>query len=69
MFPIDLRKQQTFDTYPKKMQQTNFTGNLSEEKDADTAVSFILEEEKETKLTFSDGKVKVLSVYFYLIYY
>ena len=69
MFAIDLRKQQTFDTYPKKIQQINFTGNLSEEKDADTAVFFILEEKKKTKLSFSDGNVKVLSVYFYLIYY
>ena len=39
------------------MQQINFAGNL--ERDEDSRIFFIIEEEKETVLDFSKGAVKI----------
>ena len=43
----------------KAIQQIDFTGNLSEEVNANTTL-FIIEEAKKTILNFSQGTVKVL---------
>ena len=55
---IDLSKQHALDADPNKKQQINYTGNL---RGADNRVIFfIIEEEKETILDFSQGTVKAL---------
>ena len=58
MIPIDLSKQQAFDADPRTIQQVNFTANL--DKEGNTTIFFIIEEAKETILSFSQGTVKVL---------
>ena len=58
MIAVDLSKQQPLDAYPRAIQQINFTANL--DRVGNTRVYFILEEEKETLLDFSQGTVKVL---------
>ena len=58
MIAIDLSKQQALDADPKAIQQINFTANLDRAENA--RLYFILEEEKETVLEFSQGTVKVL---------
>ena len=58
MIAIDLSKQQALDTYPKAIQQVNFTANLK--RDGNTRFYFISEEAKETVFEFSQGSVKVL---------
>ena len=58
MIAIDLSKQQTLDADPRAIQQINFTSNL--DRAGNTRIYFILEEEKETALDFSQGTVKVL---------
>ena len=58
MVAIDLSKQQAIDAHPKATQEINFTQNLDQEEGA--AMSFIIEEAKETVLDFSQGTVKVL---------
>ena len=58
MIAVDLSKQQALEADPRAIQQINFTGNL--ERAGNTRVYFILEEEKETILDFSQGTVKVL---------
>ena len=55
---IDLSKQKALYFDPKAIQQINFTGNL--DCAGNTRVYFILEEEKETVLNFSQGIVKIL---------
>ena len=53
MMDIDLSKQQALDADPTTIQQVSFAGNLDQA--ADTLMFFILEEEKETILDFSQG--------------
>ena len=50
MIAVDLSKQQALDTDPKVIQQINFTANL--DRIGNTRIHFILEEAKETVLTF-----------------
>ena len=52
MISLDLSKQQALDADLKAIQQTNFTGNLAGEGNADTTIFFIIEEAKETKFDF-----------------
>ena len=68
MIAVDLSKQQALDADPKAIQQIHFTGNLNrgEDVNVNTIMFFIIEEEKETILDFSQGTVKVLEVYFVL---
>ena len=61
MIAVDLSKQQALDADPRAIQQINFTGNL--DRAGNTIVYFILEEAKETILDFSQGTVKVLSIF------
>ena len=58
MIAIDLIKQQSLDSDPRAIQQINFTGNL--DRDGNTRIFFILEEEKKTVLDFSQRTVKLL---------
>ena len=58
MIAVDLSRQQPLDADPRAIQQINFTANL--DRAGNTRVYFILEESKETKLTFAQGTVKVL---------
>ena len=58
MIAIDLSKQQALDVDPKAIQQINFTANL--DRVGNTAMFFIIEEAKETVLSFSQGTIKVL---------
>ena len=58
MIAIDLSKQQALDADPRKIQQINFTVNL--DRDEDTTIFFIIEQEKETIFEFSQATVKVL---------
>ena len=60
MIAIDLSKQQQLDAYQKAIQQTNFTENLKQERNANTTMLFIIEEAKETVLDFSRGNLNVL---------
>ena len=58
MIAIDLSKQQALDADPRKIQRINFTVNL--DRDEDTTIFFIIEQERETIFEFSEGTVKVL---------
>ena len=58
MIPTGLSKQQALDADPKAMQEINFTGNLDGNDNG--LIFFIIEEEKETILDFSEKTVKVL---------
>ena len=58
MIAVDLSKQQVLDADPRAIQQINFTANL--DRAGNTGIYFILEEERETILDFSQGTVKVL---------
>ena len=58
MIAVDLSKQQLLDADPRAIQQINFTANL--DRAGNARIYFILEEEKETILNFSQGTVKVL---------
>ena len=55
---VDLSKQQALDADPRAIQQINFTANL--DRAGNTIIYFILEEAKETILSFAQGTVKVL---------
>ena len=66
MIAIHLSRQ-VLDADPKAIQQINFTGNL--ERDEGATMFFIIEEAKETILDFSQGTVKVMWIYFTLIWY
>ena len=57
MIAVDLSKQQALDADSKAIPQINFTANL--ERIGNTRIYFILEEEKENVLDFSQGTVKV----------
>ena len=59
MIGIDLSKQQALDADLKVMQQINFTGNLSQEWNANTTMFLIIEEVKENILDFSQEIVRV----------
>ena len=54
---INLSTQKAFDTDPKALQQINFTENLDRDRNP---TFFIIEQEKETILGFSQGTVRVL---------
>ena len=58
MIAIDLSKHQALDANPWAIQKINFTANL--DRAWNTTKFFIIEEEKETVLTFSQGIEKVL---------
>ena len=62
LIAIDLRKQQALDADPRAIQQNNFRANL--DRDGNTTMFFIIEQEKETVLDFSQGTVKVLKMQF-----
>ena len=62
MIAIDLSKQQALDSYPRAIQQINFTANL--DRSGNTTMFFIVEETKETVLDFSQGTVEVLDIQF-----
>ena len=53
----DLSKQQALDADPRVIEKINFTENL--DRAGNTTMLFIIEEEKETVLDFSQGTVKV----------
>ena len=55
---IDLSKKQELDADPRAIQQVNFTANL--DRDGNTTMFLIVEEEKEDVFEFSQGTVKVL---------
>ena len=55
---MSLMLTQVLDAVPRAIQQINFTANL--DGDGNTTTFFIIEEEKETVLDFSQGTVKVL---------
>ena len=55
---IDLSKHQALDADPGAIQQINFTANL--DRAGNTTLFFIIEEEEETVLDFSQGIVNVL---------
>ena len=57
MIAIDLSKQQVIDDDPKATRQINFTANLDWA--GNTTMLFIIEEEKEIILDFSQGTVNV----------
>ena len=61
---VDLLEQQAPDTYPKAIQQINFTSNLNWE--GNTTMILIIEEAKETILDFSQGTLRILKIYFVL---
>ena len=58
MIAIDFSKEQALDADPRAIQQINYTANLH--RAGNPRIYFILEEEKETVLDFSQGTVKVL---------
>ena len=60
MIAIDLNKQQALDADPKATGQINFTGNLTQGENTNTAIFFIIEEVKEIILDFLQGTLKVL---------
>ena len=60
---VDLSEQQALDADPKAIQQINFTANL--DRNADTAMFFIIEETKETILVVSQVTFKVLWILSY----
>ena len=66
MIAVDLSKQQALDADPTANQKINFTANL--DRAGNTRIYFILEEAKETKLDFSQGTVKVLKIYYRIIF-
>ena len=53
MIAIDLSKQQGLGSDPRKIQQINFTANLDRARN--TTIFFIIEQEKETVLSFYRG--------------
>ena len=61
MIATDLIKQKGRDADAKSIQQTNFTGNLTQE----ATIFFIIEEVKEAVLDFSQGAVEVFYFHFF----
>ena len=66
LIAIDLGKRQKLDGVTKAMQQINFTGNL--DRPGNTQMFIFTENAKEIVLDFSKGTVKVLWLYFVLIW-
>ena len=64
-----MSKQKTLDSYPKAIQQINFTENLNrgQNLNENTTMFFIIAEVKPAILDFSQGTVKLLWVYLTLI--
>ena len=60
MIAIDLSRQEVLDADPRAIQKINFTRNLDRE--GNKTMFFIIEEEKETVLDFSQRTVKALCV-------
>ena len=60
MIAIDLSRQEVLDADPRVIQKINFTLNLDRE--GNKTMFFIIEEEKETVLDFSQRTVKALCV-------
>ena len=58
MIAVDLSKQQELDADPRKIQQINFTANL--DRAGNTAMFFIIKQEKETIFEFLQGTVRIL---------
>ena len=70
MIATDWRKQQALESDTKAIQEIHLTGNLNwsrnagcEMINANTTISFTIEEAKETMVDFSEGTVKVLQFY------
>ena len=61
MIAIDLSKQQVLDSYPKAIQQINFTGNLNRGGNKDITMFLIIEESIKTALDFTQGIVIIFS--------
>ena len=61
MIEVDLSEQKELDSDPKTIPEINFTGNL--DKAEGSTMFFIIEEERETVLDFSQGTVKVFWFY------
>ena len=53
MIAIDLSKQQLLDSYPKAIQQINFTGNLNRGGNKNITMFLIIEESIKTALYFT----------------
>ena len=53
MIAIDLSKQQVLDSYPKAIQQINFTGNLNRGGNKNITMFLIIEESIKTLLDFT----------------
>ena len=60
MIAIDLSRQEVLDADPRAIQKINFTRNLDRE--GNKTMFFIIEEEKESVLDFSQRTVKALCV-------
>ena len=58
MIAIDLSKQQALDADPREIQEINFTANL--DRDGNTTMFFIIKQEKETIIEFSQGTIEIL---------
>ena len=61
MIAIDLSKQQVLDSYPKAIQQINFTGNLNRGGNKNITMFLIIEESIKTALDFTQGIVIIYS--------
>ena len=61
MIAIDLSKQQLLDSYPKAIQQINFTGNLNRDGNKNITMFLIIEESIKTALDFTQGIVIIFS--------
>ena len=61
MIAIDLSKQQVLDSYPKAIQQINFTGNLNRGGNKNIAMFLIIEESIKNALDFTQGIVIIFS--------
>ena len=57
MIAIDLSNQQALDADPRAIQQINFTANL--DRAGNTTMFFIIEQEKQTVLDFSQGTIVI----------
>ena len=69
MIAIDFSKQQALDADPRGIRQVNFTKNLAQQGNANTIMSFIIEEAKRTILNFSQGTVIIIYYSLLLEYY
>ena len=65
MNAIDLSKQQALDADTRTIQQINFTANL--DRAGNKTMFYLIEEEKETVLDFSQRTVTVLKICYRMI--